>query len=63
MRIFRVTGEYSNNYTMGDGVRLSLKEQEIPESCGVVISLLVGWFLNILVNNYAISRAGPKTDI
>ena len=24
---------------------------------------LFGWFLNVLVNNQAISRTGPKTDV
>ena len=24
---------------------------------------LVGWFLNVLVNNWAISRTGPKTNV
>ena len=33
-------------------------------ACGEPDSIcLVGWFLNVLVNRYAISRAGPKTDV
>ena len=24
---------------------------------------LVGWFLNVLVNNWTISRTGPKIDV
>ena len=30
--------------------------------CAIMRTFLFGWFLNVLVNNYAISRTGPKTE-
>ena len=50
----------------GGGERETLpvrqREKEKRESEVMRESWLVGWFLNVLVNNEAISRTGPKSE-